>query len=376
MKKALFIGLTILAAACSSKVNTPETEEEIKEQISVYKAQIGELNKKIILLEEQMATLRGDADKAIPVAVKTLEHQTFNHYVEVNGTVEAINAAFISPETNGQVEKIYVKEGQRVNKGDLLLSLNSDITESTIEEVKTSLELANTVYEKQKQLWEKNIGSEMDYLQAKNNKESLETRLNTLKAQAAMAQITAPISGIIDEVMVKEGELAVPGMQVVQLVNLADLYVNADLSEAYLTKVQVGDMVLLEFPSYPDFTMEVPVYRIGNVVKSDNRTFKVQLKIKNRDNLIKPNVLAKIKINDFTAGNTLVLPSLIIKQDMKGKYVYKVDENNAAQKVYVETGMTYLDQTMVTGGLDDGDQVIVEGFNQVSSGSRVRIVGQ
>ena len=374
MKKSLFLVLTILLAACSSKVNNPETEDEIKEQISVYKKQIGELNKKIIALEEDLAVMRGEAERGIPVAINTMKRQTFNHYVDVNGTVEAINAAFISPEINGQVEAILVKEGQRVNKGQLLIKLNSSITESSIQEVKTSLELANTVYEKQRQLWEKNIGSEIDYLTAKNNKESLESRLQTLEAQVEMARITAPISGIIDEVMVKEGELAMPGMQVVQLVNLGDLYINADLSESFLTKVKVGDKVLLDFPSYPDISMEVPVYRIGNVIKTDNRTFKIQLKIKNIDNLIKPNVLAKIKINDYTADNAMVVPSLIIKQDMKGKYLYVVDKDNSARKVYVETGMSYMDETMVTSGLEEGFRVIVEGFNQVSTGSPVEIV--
>jgi RND family efflux transporter MFP subunit len=375
MKKVFVIALTIVMAACSSKVNNPETEEEIRVQISVYKQEIGELNKKIVSLEEKLAEVRGDVDKGIPVTVAKLEPSTFNHYVEVNGSVEAINAAYISPEINGQVEEIYVKEGQKVNKGQLLIKLNSLITESTIQEVKTSLDLANTVYEKQKQLWEKNIGSEIDYLTAKNNKESLESRLNTLEAQADMARITAPISGIIDEVMVKEGELAIPGMQVVQLVNLSSLYINADVSEAYLTKVNKGDIVLLEFPSYPDYSKQVPVYRTGNVVKSANRTFTVQLKIENRQGMIKPNVLAKIKINDYSAENALALPSLIIKQDMKGKYVYVVNEQSkTAQKVYVTTGMSYMDQTMITEGLESGNLVIVEGFSQVSDGTPVDIV--
>lgn len=375
MKKAFIIGLTVVLAACSSKVNTPESEEEIMEQISVYKKEIGELNKKIVSLEEQLSQMSGDNERGIPVTVSTLKQEEFNHYVEVNGSVEAINAAYISPEINGQVREIYVKEGQRVTRGQLLIKLNSSITESSINEVETSLKLATTVYEKQKQLWEKNIGSEIDYLTAKNNKESLESKLETLQAQADMAMIKAPIDGIVDDVVVKVGELAGPGMQVIQLVNLSNLYINADVSEAYLTKVKKGDMVLLEFPSYPDVSMNVPVYRIGNVVKSANRTFKVQLKIVNPDNAIKPNVLAKIKINDYSAENALLLPSLIIKQDMKGKYVYVVDENKAAQKVYIETGMSYLDQTMVTKGVKEGDQVIIEGFNQVSSGTAVEVLG-
>jgi len=299
---------------------------------------------------------------------------SFNHYIEVSGAAEAINAAYISPEINGQVKEIYVKEGEKVTKGQVLLKINSSIIESSIKELETALELAKTVYEKQKQLWDKNIGSEIDYLQAKNSKESLESKLETLDAQADMAIIKAPIDGIIDDVFIKEGELAIPGMLAIQLVNLESLYIKDDVSEAYLTKVKKGDMVQLEFPSYPGLNMEVPVHRIGNVVKSANRTFVVQLKIKNPDATIKPNVLAKIKINDYSVDDALLLPSLIIKQDLTGSYVYMLNsENNQARKVYIETGISYKDQTMITHGINSGDQVIIKGFNQVSDGTLVRM---
>lgn len=374
MKKLSFLALIIFLAGCGNQVDNQETTEEITNQISDYKKQIGDLNKKIVTLEQQLLKLNPESEKGIPVTVSNLKPEQFNHYVDVNGTVEAISTAYISPEINGQVLEVFVKEGDRVSQGQPLIRINSIIVESSIQEIETSLQLANTVYEKQKKLWDKNIGSEIDYLTAKNNKEALESKLKTLQAQVDMALITAPISGIIDEVLVKEGELAMPGMQVIQLVNLSSLYVNADLSEAYLTKVKKGDMVLLEFPSYPEISIEVPVHRTGNIVKSANRTFKVQLKIQNRNDMIKPNVLAKIKINDYTAENALLLPSLIIKQDLKGAYVYVVDkENSSAHKVYVETGNSYKDQTMVTSGVKEGDMVIVNGFNRVSDGTLIEI---
>lgn len=372
MKKLLIISMVIFLSACSSKVDQPETKEEMLNQISLYKKEIVELNNKINELEKGLIEAEGGV---IGTAVYTaiMEQIVFKHYFEVNGSVEAINAAFISPEINGQVNKIYVTEGQRVTEGQLLIKINSSITESSINEVETSLELAKIVYEKQKQLWDQNIGSELNYLQAKNNKESLESRLETLQAQMDMALIKAPISGIVDEVLVKEGELAIPGMQLIQIVNLDGLYVNADVSESYISKVKKGDIVNLEFPSLPDIKMEVPVFRTGNTVKSANRTFKVQLKINNVDNMIKPNVLAKIKINDYTDEQAIMVPSIIVKEDMQGSYVYTVI-NDKANKVYIETGRSYKGYTQVTKGLSVGDVVIVDGYNQVSDGKLVEIM--
>lgn len=373
MKKLIIIFAIAIISACSSKVDNLNNAEEIENQISEYKKQVNDLNKKIFELEKELAGMSDDI-KSIPVTAKTLAFEPFNHYIEVNGSVEAINAAYISPEINGQIKEIYVQEGDYVTKGQLLIRINSSILENSINEVKTSLELAKTVYEKQKQLWDKNIGSEMDYLQAKNNKEALENKLQTLQSQLDLAMVKAPIDGIVDVISVKEGEMAMPGMQMVQIINLNDLYVNADVSEAYLTKVKKGESVLLEFPSYPDVSMKVPVYRIGNMVKPANRTFEVQLKIKNTNGLIKPNVLAKIKINDFTEEQALIVPSLIIKQDLQGTYVYTINPADmTAQKVYVQTGMSYLGNTMIAGGLKQGEQVIIEGFNRISVGTKVNI---
>ncbi len=372
MKKVLFVLVIGILTACSSNVDNPETKEGILNQISEYKKEVIELNKKITDLEKDLFEIEG-VSKGTPVYTSVMEHEQFNHYFEVNGSVEAINAAYISPEINGQVKEIYVKEGQNVNKGQILLKINSSITESSIREVETALELANTVYEKQKQLWDKNIGSELDYLQAKNNKESLESRLETLNAQIDMTLVNAPISGIVDKVLVKDGELAIPGMQLIQIINLDGLYINADVSESYISKVKKGDIVSLEFPSLPDINMDVPVYRTGNTVKTANRTFVVQLKIDNVDNMIKPNVLAKIKINDYTKDKAIIVPSIILKQDMQGTYLYTAIDGRA-KKVYIETGKSYKGNTLVLSGLEVGDEVIVDGYNQVSDGKLVSIL--
>ncbi len=313
---------------------------------------------------------------AVLVTVKKLAIEKFDHYFLANGSVEAVNDAFISPETNGQIKKIQVEEGQRVKEGELLVSLNSDVTESAIAEVKTGLELARTIYEKRKGLWEKKIGSEVQYLEAKTNKESLENKLKTLNVQLEMAKIKAPFIGIVDEIFMKEGELAIPGMQLIRLVNLKKVYINADVSEAYLPRIAKGDTVQATFPSYPDMTVDTVIHRTGNVVKAQNRTFLVQLKLDNKDEKLKPNILGLIKMKDFSVNEALVVPSIIIKNDLQGSYLYVVEKKEGktqARKTYVKPGMSQAGRTMITEGLEPGLQVIVEGYNLVKNGIEINI---
>jgi RND family efflux transporter MFP subunit len=315
--------------------------------------------------------------EALKVKVKAMAYETFEHFFQANGTVEAVHDAYISPEINGQVKKIHVKEGQRVKKGQLLVSINSDVIESSIKEAESGLELARTVYKKRKGLWEKKIGSEIQYLQSKTDKESLENRLAALKAQLRMAKIKAPIDGIVDDIISKEGELAVPGMQIIQLVNLDKVYINAEVSESYLPKVNKGDAVRVKFPTYPELTMDSVIYRTGQVVRKENRTFLVQLKLDNPEEKLKPNILAIIKMKDYTSGAAMVVPSIIIKNDLEGAYVYIVEKDDkgaeVARKVYVKTGMSEGSNTMVTEGVKPGHKVIVEGYNLVKNGMAVQV---
>ncbi|MBN2682630.1 MAG: efflux RND transporter periplasmic adaptor subunit [Bacteroidales bacterium] len=328
----------------------------------------------------------GNVDAVTKVRVKTMEPEVFNHYIVANGSVEAINDAFISPESPGQIKKIYVKEGQRVSKGQLLLSLNAGVIGSTINEVQTGLKLADTLYQKQKTLWEQGIGSEVQYLQAKNAKESLEKKLETLYSQMAMSTIRAPFGGIVDEIFLMEGEMASPGMQVIQIVDLEKLNINAELSEAYLSKIDKGDIVKVSFPAYNDVpelnNLEVPVFRIGNTVNKDSRTFKIQLQMNNIENRLKPNIISIIKINDYSNEKAIVVPENIIKDELVGgskkkTFVFVAEEENGkvlSKKREVVLGLSYDGITEITQGLNPGDKVITDGYNIVTAGSVVEIV--
>jgi len=313
----------------------------------------------------------------VPVETKEMIPEFFSRHFEVSGVMEAMKDAYISPEINGQIQKIIVKRGSRVKEGDLILKLNTDVTEKSILEIETSLDLAKRIFSKQEELWEKNIGSELQYLEAKNAMESLQARLATLEKQMEMAHVSAPFSGIIDDIMVKEGELASPGSPLVHLVNLSLMRVSANVSEAYLSSVSKGDLVELRFPTYPDITISAPVARLGEVIDPQTRTFALEVELENPGEKFKPNMLTSVRIQDYKNDNSLVLPSNILRQDFNGTFVFRVSEADGvskAQKVYVDRGITVQDQTMITEGLSSGDVVITRGFNLVSDGSPLRII--
>ncbi len=374
MKKLLILtSMVVLASACN--MNSPEMLEQ---QLKKKKDQVRELNDQIASLEEQLAQNPGEeaATYMVPVSVKAMEPQPFEHYIEITGKLEAEEDAFISPEMNGQIDKIYVREGQYANKGQLLLSLNTSITESSIQEVKTGLELANKFYEKQEELWEQKIGSEMQYLEAKNAKEQSEARLVTLEAQLDMARVKAPFSGVVETIMLKEGELAAPGMQVIQMVSLNNLKLYGNISERYMTSIKKGEMVIVTFPDMEGLNVEVPIHRVGNVIDNASRTFRIEMKINNRQKKLKPNMYSTIQVNDFKTASTFVVPSVAIKQDIKGNYLYVASREEGelkARKRYIETGLSFKDQTMIREGVSQGEEVIVKGFAQVSDGVNISV---
>lgn len=379
MKKFGLFVLIAFVAACSSD----KSSEAIKQQIIKKKEQIGKLKQEIIELEKQLSgdSLNTGSENRIPVIVKQLTPVTFRHYIELSGTLEAKKDAYVSPEMGGQIKYIHTYEGDYVMKGQRLVTLNTSVTESSINEVKTGLSLATKVFEKQEALWNQGIGSEIQYLEAKNNKEAAENRLKTLQAQLEMSIIRAPFDGIVDAIYQKEGELAAPGMRIMQIVNLSNLEINADISEAYLTKVKKGEMVDVSFPAFPDITYNLPVTRTGNVINPGNRTFDVQIDLKNKNNQLKPNIIAVLKINDATIDSALVVPSIIIKKDITtrdglNEFLFVAEEENGvnvAKKVYVKSGISYKDQTVIQKGLTKGQKVIVEGYNTVSNNTEVEI---
>lgn len=374
-----FIMGIVFITACGNNEDQNGDVQAIREQISEYNQQIVEMSRKVSELERKLEELGEIPQNRIrtPVTVTEIIPQPFDHYFKVNASVEAIQEAMISPETNGQIREIPVRKGQRVRKGQVLTRLNTSVIENNIAEVKTSLQLAQTVYNRQKSLWEQEIGSEIQYLEARNNYESLQSRLKSLESQLDMAIMRAPFDGIVDEIFAKEGELAMPGSMVMQILNLRNLYVNADVSESFLPMIDPSDKVILRFSAYPDYEEEVPVHRMGNVINPENRTFRLQLRINNPQEKFKPNMVATMSIKSYTADDALVVPSILIKQDTQGHYLYVADENEegdlTAQKVYIERGLSGEGRTMIKSGIKQGDLLINQGHNRVNDGALIAI---
>lgn len=358
-----------------------KTLEEKKAELDAKKVELAKLQNEISKMEEELmqadSSLVKKEEEGILVAVNQVKPQLFEHYFNVNGSIEAIEMARVSPEQGGQITDILVKDGDHVAAGTVLAKLNTAVIRKGLEEVENGIELAQTVYDRQAKLWEQKIGSEIQFLQAKNNLESLQKKRETMLAQIAMGTIKAPFSGIVDQVHQKVGELAAPGMPILTMVNMSQMKVKADVSENYVQAVRPNAMVDVDFPSF-GITTKAPIRSVSNIINPANRSFSVEVLVPNTSGVLKPNGVATLKIQDFKADSSLVVPAIVIGKDAKGDFIYVVKEaegKETAVKTYVTTGRTSDGQTRVTEGLTSGDRVIVKGYNEVANGDLVRIQG-
>lgn len=372
MKKILFILTTaLIVSACG---NTKVTDEAAKrEQLQELKQQVHTLEQQIHVLEMELSA--NETEELVNIKTNTLENQKFEHFIEVTGKVEAEQDVNVSPESAGIIKEVLVSEGQQVSKGQVMARLNTDVLERSIEELQVQLDLAVTNYERQKNLWDQNIGSEMQYLQAKNNKESLEKRIQSLNTQIEMSEVKSPINGVVDIVYQKKGNIGSPQTPFAKVINTGNIKIYGDISESYITKVHQGDNVEIRFPAL-DKTVDAKINQIGNTIDPNNRTFRVRININNPTNLIKPNLVSVISLRDYVNDSAIVVPLLYIKEDFNGHYTYVVEKENGedvARKVYVTPGVTNNNMTEIVDGLSAGMRIISEGYNQVVNGTAVQI---
>jgi len=370
----LAVAASTLATAC-----TENPLAEKKKKLAEYKTEVKELTVKIGDLEKEIAKLDTSfhiEQKAKRIEIDTLAPQDFKHYVEVQGTVDAEENVTALPQQPGVVTAIYVKVGDRVTKGQLLgITETTAAMELAVQTLQTQLSLATTAYERQKALWDQKIGSEIQFLQAQTQKEALEKQMAVQKNQLQMTKIIAPVSGTVDEVRLKVGDMAAPSqlMPGIRIINNNKLKVKAKLADSDFGKIKQNDRVEIEFPDINKSITEQVSY-VSRTIDARSRTFGLEVNLNNSSNEYAANMVAKLKINDQSFKNVLLVPTNIIQKAEDGYYVLVAETKNGiktAVKKTVVPGMEYNGRTVITSGLTAGDQIITFGYSEVVDGQRI-----
>lgn len=369
--------LAFLLASCGSSGDP--TLEDKRNELAELKGDLTELQKEIADLENEIRTMQdtsGIEDHKLAVTVLTLQAKDYKNPVELQGLVESDKNVMLSGEAGGTVTRIYVKEGQRVSRGQLVASLDASVLGNSIGELRTALDLANINYEKQDRLWnELKIGSEMQYLEAKNRKEAIEKQLATVQSQAAKYAIRSPIRGVVDQIFVNAGELTSPGFAVMRVVDASQVKVTADVSERYVGKLNNNDSVLVRFPAIQDSTVGV-IRAVGQVIDIENRTFSITVDIDNERGHYKPNLLAMITAYDFRVDSALVAPARLINVVNDTSFVFVAEPSRGdtvARKIAVATQILDNRNILVRSGLAHGQWLIDDGYRSVSDGDLLRV---
>ncbi|MCK9480713.1 MAG: efflux RND transporter periplasmic adaptor subunit [Bacteroidia bacterium] len=373
MKKYNIIALTLIVlASCTSK-NDIESKKKLLEK---YKLEAVKLNEKIQQLEIELGDDSKQEEFLISVEVDTLQTGDYASQSEFQATVESEQNVLLSAENGGAVVDVLVKEGQKVSAGQLLVRLDATIIEAQIAEIKNALDLAENVYGKYKRLREQNIGTEMQYLEAKNRYESLHRQLNSANVRLSKFYIKAPFSGKIDAVMTTVGALTTPGQPLLRLVNEGEMKVVVQVPESYVGVFAKGEKVNVTYPSLGK-TVSETIDAVGEVINAGNRTFQVFIRPKSKEVVLKPNLLAVVSADDFKDTNVITIPSQLIKRDAADNpYVFVATATDSALLVHKRsiTIKRYgADVSIVESGLNSGDLLIVKGYNSVGEGDKVKL---
>ncbi|MBS1636561.1 MAG: efflux RND transporter periplasmic adaptor subunit [Bacteroidetes bacterium] len=361
--KIVFITIATLLVACGAPDKKAELEK-LKKKKSELETQIDSLQAE---LDRQDTTKK----KLMEVTTLALTPQIFKTYIEVQGRIDADENVALSSEMPGTITKINVKVGDEVSKGQVLAETDARATQQQLADLQTNLDLATQVYQKQKNLWDQKIGTELQYLQAKTNKESLENKMATMQEQVRMSKIISPINGTVDAVNIKIGQVVAPGLNAISVINFSNMKVKADVAESYTARVKNGNEVLILFPDMHD-SLVAKVHYASRAISPMTRTFGVEVLLDNKKEY-HPNMVAKLRINDFqSAAPEIVVPVKYIQRGTKESYVYVV-ENGKVVKRSIKTNREYNGMVEVESGLKEGEQLIVQGYDLVNEGDAVEV---
>lgn len=368
--------LSLSILSCSNKENANSIDQLVSaKNVKALQERKALLQADITKIEEALATLDVKKEEAL-VSVATLKDTLFNHYLEIQGSVDTKENILIQPEFSGLLTSLNVKAGQKVAKGQILGRVDDAGMSQQLANAENQFSLAKTTFERQKNLWDKKIGSEIQYLQAQTQMISAQKAVAQIKAQLSKTIIRAPFSGTIDEVFVEKGQVVAPSAQgLMRIVNLGNMFVSTSVPETYIGKLKVGTEVDVFLTSLGK-TYVGKVRQVGNFINPNNRSFGIEVSIPNPDNMLRPNQVAKLKIIDYTNKTAIVVPTNVVQEDGEGnKFIYTVEGSNGktgtAKKVVVEIGKSSDNVTEIISGLNENDVIVTEGVNNISEGMKL-----
>lgn len=393
MKKilTLFI-IAIILTSCGADQSERSVDDIISEgnletilsKRSEVKVKQSEIQNALIKLDEAIKDL-DKSDNSALVTTQTISDTLFRHFIEIQGSVATKQNVIIYPEYQGTLTRIFVTEGDRVRKGQILARIDDGGLGSQLSQLEVQAQLAKTTYERQQRLWEQKIGSEIQYLQMKANYESAQNAVNQLQSQVAKTAVKAPFSGVIDDVITDQGTVVAPGQALFRIVNLDHMYIEAEVPERYLKSVVPGKDVEIDLPILGE-TLSSKVRQTGNYINPANRAFSIEVDVPNNNGNVKPNLTARLRINDYTNENALLVPLSVISENAQGEqYVFIVStnteerdsgQNSFATRKIITTGVAQGDYVEVLAGLTKGDEIIVEGARTVKDGQEITIKNQ
>ncbi len=376
MKKYIFASAIILfLASCgagSDKNSTSGKQAELQE----LKKQQADLKEKINKLETELASTDSTKEeKSKYVAVTEMAPQPFNHFVEVQAKVDGEEDVAVSAEMPGTITAVMVKAGDHVERGQVLATMEDRALRQNLDAMKSQTDMAVTMYNKQKNLWDQKIGSEVQFIQAKTQKDAMEKQYAALHEQWDMSRLKSPINGTVDQVNIKIGQAVAPGIPAVRVVNLSRLKVKGEIAESYISKVKRGNDVILYFP---DINKEVKAKLdyAGQAINSMNRTFNVEVRLDTKEGSFHPNQVVVLKIADYAAPNSFVVPVGAVQKSSDGEFVYIAENENGktiVKRKIVTSGLTYNGLAEIKSGLAQGDKVITTGYQNVIEGDAIKL---
>ncbi len=363
MKKLLYLSSLLILAACGQK------------KAADYKTQLADLKKQQADIAAQIAKIEAghpapDSSKVTDVNVTEIKPGQFTNYVQIQGKIDAQDNVTAYPQMQGTITNIYVRVGQHVSKGQLLVQLDNSVLKQNIAQAQAQVDLASTVYQRQKNLWDQKIGTEIQFLQAKTNLEAGQKQVAALKQQSDMYTIKSPINGTIDQMDLKLGQVGTPGQTGIRIVNADVLKVKADVPESYSGTVNQGDKVKILVPDAND-SLVTNITFAAKVIDPTSRSFAVEVKLPERKTL-RPNMTVILNIASYVKSNAIVIPVKAIQKSENGDYVF-VNNNGTAKKVVIKAGTTYGGQTEILSGLKAGDMLVTDGASDIEDGDRIQV---